>query len=123
MNQISKWQLPEGRDIILSPPLTLSWLWHLQLHLNQFKVLKFLSVLWNVPTNILAFKTVWCGVLGFSVVIFCWDFLSSAGIVNCINLLSTWTSAAVSTLGNLQSWRAKEKAEKRILQKGRSLYF
>lgn len=64
----------------------------------------------------------WCGVLSLFVVVFCWGFLSSAGIVNCINLLCTWTSAGVSTregVGDLHSWRAKGKAEKRILWKGR----
>lgn len=123
MSQISNWQPSEGRDTILSSPLTLSWLWHLCLHLNQFKALKFLSILLNVPTDILACfqskRGVGCWV---SLLLFCWGFLSSAGVVNCMYLLSTWTSAGVSTregVGDLHSWRAKGKAEKRILQKGR----
>lgn len=64
----------------------------------------------------------WHGVLGLFIVVFSWGFLSSAGIVNCIILLCTWTSASVSTregVGDLHSWRAERKAEKRISQKGR----
>lgn len=69
----------------------------------------------------LVFTIVKREVLGLFVVVFCWGFLSSAGVVNCINLLSTQASAGVSTrqgVGDLHSWRAEGKAEK-ILQKGK----